>query len=282
MKFLIAITLIGALNTVLGNSDSLVIATTQKLFDGIAQHDSNLIKSCMDESAELRSVFKSKDGEIKIHTENRQNFIRSIMKSKKYKLEERIISWSVHVDGLIASVWTPYEFYINDSLSHSGTNALILKRSSELGWRIVSIIDSRTRGEKLPSPSFDHLNELVNSWHQAASVADETTFFGLMDIDGIYIGTDSSERWLRDDLREWSEKYFKRDTAWHFEPIDREWSYSEDLNVAWWDERLVTWMGVCRGSGVLEKKNGNWKIMHYHLSVTVPNDKIKQFIELVE
>ena len=40
-------------------------------------------------------------------------------------------------------------------------------------------------------------------------------------------------------------------------------------------------MGICRSSGVLEKKKGRWSLEHYHLSVTVPNEKIKDFIQLV-
>ncbi len=37
-------------------------------------------------------------------------------------------------------------------------------------------------------------------------------------------------------------------------------------------------MGLCRGSGILQKKNGEWKIMQYVLSVTIPNDDIKPVI----
>jgi hypothetical protein len=40
-------------------------------------------------------------------------------------------------------------------------------------------------------------------------------------------------------------------------------------------------MGVCRGSGILENTAQGWKIQQYHLSVTVPNDLIRDFITLV-
>ena len=39
-------------------------------------------------------------------------------------------------------------------------------------------------------------------------------------------------------------------------------------------------MGVCRGSGVLKKKDGVWKIEHYVLSLTVPNDNIQDVIQI--
>jgi hypothetical protein len=40
-------------------------------------------------------------------------------------------------------------------------------------------------------------------------------------------------------------------------------------------------MGVCRGSGILTMTPEGWKIEQYHLSVTVPNEAIKDFISLV-
>jgi hypothetical protein len=39
-------------------------------------------------------------------------------------------------------------------------------------------------------------------------------------------------------------------------------------------------MKICRGSGVLVKENGNWKIKHYVLSMTIPNDVSKQVIQI--
>ena len=41
-------------------------------------------------------------------------------------------------------------------------------------------------------------------------------------------------------------------------------------------------MGTCRGSGVLENdsKNDSWKIKHYVLSVSIPNENIQQIIKL--
>ena len=40
-------------------------------------------------------------------------------------------------------------------------------------------------------------------------------------------------------------------------------------------------MGECRGSGVLKRINNEWKLVHYNLAVTIDNDKIKGFIDLV-
>ncbi|APD07525.1 hypothetical protein UJ101_02021 [Flavobacteriaceae bacterium UJ101] len=126
------------------------------------------------------------------------------------------------------------------------------------------------------------INELMNQWHHAAATADEVTFFGTMPEDGIYIGTDTTELWKRDELKEWSKKYFDRESAWAFTPISRNIYFSKGQNVAWFDELLDTWMGKCRGSGVLEKQKGKWKLKHYHLAIAVPNDLVEDYLELLK
>jgi len=126
------------------------------------------------------------------------------------------------------------------------------------------------------------LDKLVTSWHLAATNAD-TSFFDYMADDAVYIGTDASERWSKMEFVDFAIPYFRRGKAWDFKTIERRVYYSDNEDVAWFDETLDTWMGVCRSSGVLQKyKDKGWKIKHYQLSCTVPNDKVKQFIELMK
>ena len=122
----------------------------------------------------------------------------------------------------------------------------------------------------------------MDGWHHAAAVADEATFFGSMTKDGIYLGTDASERWERDEMKEWSKKYFDRASAWAFTARNREIYFSHDGETAWFEEKLDTWMGECRGSGVLVQTNEGWKIKHYNLAVTIANEKIDGFIKLIK
>jgi len=95
------------------------------------------------------------------------------------------------------------------------------------------------------------------------------------------LGTDKTERWTKEEFMDWGMKYFtERDTAWAFTPFDREIYFSENGKTAWFEEQLDTWMGNCRGSGILEKDSTEWKIAHYNLAVTIDNDLINGFIEL--
>jgi ketosteroid isomerase-like protein len=126
----------------------------------------------------------------------------------------------------------------------------------------------------------DSLNSFMDSWHLAAAQADAERFFGMMAEDGIYIGTDKTERWLRDELREWSTKAFERESAWTFTSKERNWQIHEKEGFAIADELLDTWMGPCRATAVIRLKNEHWEIIHYQLSVTIDNDKIEQFKNL--
>lgn len=124
------------------------------------------------------------------------------------------------------------------------------------------------------------LNVLMDQWHHSAAVADEDFFFGLLDSNSVYLGTDPGERWLKHEFMDWGLKYFQRDTAWAFIPYDRVWGYSSDFQYAWFDELLETHMGICRGSGVLKNYKGMWKIQQYNLALTLPNGKMNDFRKL--
>ena len=125
------------------------------------------------------------------------------------------------------------------------------------------------------------VNTLLDNWHRAAAVADDSVFFGSMDDNSIYIGTDETERWTKAEFLKFAKPYFDRGKAWDFKPYDRDIHVTNDGQHAWFSELLTTWMGVCRGSGVLVNTPAGWKIEQYHLSVTVPNDAIQDFITLV-
>ncbi|MEH0156374.1 nuclear transport factor 2 family protein [Limibacter armeniacum] len=126
------------------------------------------------------------------------------------------------------------------------------------------------------------LNTFLDDWHRAAAKADYEGYFGKIAEDGIYIGTDVTEHWTKTEFEGFSKPYFDRGKAWDFTAKERNLFVSKEGNIVWFDEVLDTWMGDCRTSGVLENTKEGWKIKHYQLSVTVPNEKIQQFIDLID
>jgi ketosteroid isomerase-like protein len=126
------------------------------------------------------------------------------------------------------------------------------------------------------------IHSFINAWHLAATNANASLFFDAIADNGIYIGTDASERWTKKEFLSFAKPYFDKGKAWDFKPYNRDLHVSNNGQYVWFSELLNTWMGVCRGSGVLEKTKKGWKIQQYHLSVTVPNDLIRDFISLVD
>ena len=141
--------------------------------------------------------------------------------------------------------------------------------------------DSKNRNGNHFETSEKEIHTLIDQWHRDAAGGD-TAFFHKMTPTGIYIGTDKSELWEREDFRSWSKTYFDRGKAWDFTPISRNVYFSENGKTAWFDELLDTWMGVCRSSGVVIRTNEGWRIAHYHLSHTVPNDALQDVMEVIE
>lgn len=130
------------------------------------------------------------------------------------------------------------------------------------------------------------INLILDNWHKAAGQANFNAYFDVLTEDAIYIGTDPTENWNKDEFIKFSKPYFDKGKAWNFTALERNIYFSSDMKMAWFDELLNTQMKICRGSGVLVRdEKGSWKIKHYVLSMTIPNDntdevvKIKSLIE---
>lgn len=124
------------------------------------------------------------------------------------------------------------------------------------------------------------LDKLIDTWHKSAANANYDAFFSLMDESFIYLGTAPGERWDKTTFSDFAKPFFDRGKAWDFKPSNRVWMYSDNKKMAWFDEDLDTWMRGCRGSGIMVKKKGEWKLVYYNLTVLIENEKVQSFIQL--
>ena len=126
------------------------------------------------------------------------------------------------------------------------------------------------------------IQELLHIWHQAAANANFDTYFGYMTEDAIFIGTDATEHWDMNAFKAFSKPYFDKGKAWSFTAIERNVFRQESSigTFAWFDELLNTQMGICRGSGVVEKTKTGWKVKHYVLSIAIPNENVSDVTSL--
>ena len=124
------------------------------------------------------------------------------------------------------------------------------------------------------------INQTLDSWHKAAAEANFDQYFSLMTKDGVFIGTDPTENWQNEAFKNFSKPFFDKGKAWNFSSIQRNIYFSNDKKTAWFDELLNTQMKICRGSGVLQKQKNKWKIAHYVLSITIPNEHTEQIVKI--
>ena len=85
------------------------------------------------------------------------------------QMDEQIYNSTVHVDGELGVAWTPYVFYEDGRLNHTGTNIFSMWKSKDRGWIITGIADiSREVDEK----AFDAFGE-AELWKESQDNEDE-------------------------------------------------------------------------------------------------------------
>ncbi|AZA57962.1 hypothetical protein EG349_05100 [Chryseobacterium shandongense] len=121
---------------------------------------------------------------------------------------------------------------------------------------------------------------MLDGFNVAAAKADFTTYFNYFAEESTFIGTDATEIWDKKAFMSWAKPYFDKKKTWNFTSLKRNVYFSKDGKLAWFDELLDTQMKICRGSGIVEKIDGQWKVKQYVLSVTVPNDVVDKVVEI--
>lgn len=146
---------------------------------------------------------------------------------------------------------------------------------------VFCLLGSTFLNLKAQNKENEAINSIINNWHIAAAEGNFNNYFNALSDDAIFIGTDPKENWNKTEFMAFAKPYFDKGKAWNFTPIKRNIYFDKSGKLAWFDELLDTWMKICRGSGVLEKVNGEWKIKHYVLSMTIPNDDINAVINII-
>ena len=116
--------------------------TIGTFFEGLHAGDTVRIKSVCSDKLILQSVIEGPMGS-RLEHEDISKFYKSIASIPAgMKIEERLLDYRIQTDGSMAHVWTPYEFYINGKMSHSGVNSFQLYKDNGT-WKIIYIVDTR-------------------------------------------------------------------------------------------------------------------------------------------
>lgn len=142
---------------------------------------------------------------------------------------------------------------------------------------VLSIATAFAVAQERNASAKAEIDALLTAWHKAAATADVGTYFGSMAPDAIFLGTDVTERWTKEEFESWAAPLFRGTSAWIYSAVRRSISLSADGNTAWFDEDLESksyW--PCRGSGAVERIDGAWKIRLYSLAFTIPNSAVQK------
>lgn len=119
-----------------------VIETINQLFNGMRASDSTMVADAFTSNARMQTVTENDLGEGELKSGNLQDFLLAVTAPKEDKWDEQVLSYEVSIDGVMATAWTPYLFYLGDEFSHCGVNAFQLVKKSD-GWKIFAITDTR-------------------------------------------------------------------------------------------------------------------------------------------
>jgi hypothetical protein len=119
-----------------------VLATVDRLFEGMRLADSGIVRSTFAPGARFASV-EGRATPAAITYEAIDGWLSGIATSAR-RWDERIYDVQVKVDGNIAQVWAPYTFYLDKAVRHCGINSLALLRDGA-GWKVTQLSDTRRR-----------------------------------------------------------------------------------------------------------------------------------------
>lgn len=166
---------------------------------------------------------------------------------------------------------------------------LFMRNRTALWWKgwilcLAVVLQAATAWASADSTTDQAKNAVgaqLDAFHQAAAEADFDAYFNILSNDGVFIGTDATERWSADEFKKFVRPYFSQGKGWTYVPRDRTIVLHNE--VAWFDELLDSEAyGECRGSGVLVREDGQWKIAQYNLHFPVPNDLAKSITKMIK
>ena len=121
-------------------SEKEIIKPIENLFNAMKSADSLGVKNAFSGSAIMQTFGKNQE----IRTDKVEDFAKQVGASQAGDLDERFTISKILVDGNMASVWVPYQFYYKGNFSHCGVNSFQLAKINN-EWKIQYIIDTRRK-----------------------------------------------------------------------------------------------------------------------------------------
>ena len=126
------------------NAEDSIKAVINRMFTGMKNSDTVLVKSCFTETAFMQTFEKNKEGKTIITTDTPSDFAKIIATIPAGAADEQIIFKDLKIDGPMAAVWALFKLYFNGKFYSCGVNSFQLVRLNN-EWKIQYILDTRRR-----------------------------------------------------------------------------------------------------------------------------------------
>jgi hypothetical protein len=123
----------------LSTDEKAVIEVVEQFFQGLSAKDSTALRGAMLPHGTISSV-REIDGRRVVRYQEYEQFFENIAMEENDFLE-RMWEPMVLINGDVAMLWTPYDFYFNGSFSHCGIDAFNLLKT-DAGWKIAGTVYS--------------------------------------------------------------------------------------------------------------------------------------------
>lgn len=135
------------LNTQQNEQENEIKKRISVFFEALHKGDSTLMKTVLHKDLKVQTTRNTKEGKSLLITESKRTLLKSISQKKPEDIYfEKLLSYDIKIDGNLASVWTPYEFYFNNKFSHCGANSFQLFKNNGT-WEIIFLVDMRRQND---------------------------------------------------------------------------------------------------------------------------------------
>ena len=125
-----------------------IVAALQVVFDALETGYADALRGVMDPNVVMHSSETSTAGEISFGSSTLDGLATRV-ETSEVPLIERMWEPAVRVNGAMAMIWAPYDFYVGADFSHCGVDTATLMNSED-GWKIISLSWTRLQPPACP------------------------------------------------------------------------------------------------------------------------------------
>ncbi len=128
-----------------------ITGVVKNLFDGMSEGDTAKIRTqffdTIDRMHTVQHFFPSRGDTTSVAQFGTvKEFLERVrtLKPQGIAFEERILRYDILRDGDFATVWCPYEVYVNTQFRHCGVDVFTMTKTAQ-GWKILHLSDTRRK-----------------------------------------------------------------------------------------------------------------------------------------